>query len=148
MSRCRRRRSLSTALLLELLLSRALLLALHRPALAPATNAPGLRYGRILRSCLSSAMDLKLESMLSAITAKKTLTARSSAGTGHLIRHIKSCKPRKLGSNAMSQSLLRFNPDGFVHHWEYNPEVARTQLCMLIAREDLPVCFGESAAFE
>ena len=49
----------------------ALLLALHCPALAPATNAPGLRYGRILRSCLSSAMDLKLESMLSAITAKK-----------------------------------------------------------------------------
>ena len=47
---------------------------------------------------------------------KKTLTARSSAGTGHLIRHIKSCKPRKLGSNAMSQSLLRFNPDGSIHH--------------------------------
>ena len=79
---------------------------------------------------------------------KKTLTAHSSAGTGHLIRHIKSCKPRKLGSNAMSQSLLRFNPDGSVHHWEYSPEVARTQLCRLIAREDLPVCFGESAAFE
>ena len=86
--------------------------------------------------------------MLSAITAKKTLTAHSSAGTGHLIRHIKSCKLRKLGSNAMSQSLLRVNPDGSVHHWEYSPEVARTQLCRLIAREDLLVCFGESAAFE
>jgi hypothetical protein len=90
----------------------------------------------------------KLESMLSAITVKKTLSARSSAGTSHLLRHIKSCKPRVTGTNAMSQSLLRFNPDGSVHHWEYNPEVARTQLCRLLAREDLPVCFGESAAFE
>jgi len=59
------------ALLLELLLSTTLLLVLHHLALAPTTNAPGLRYGRILRSCLSSAMDLKLDSMLSAITAKK-----------------------------------------------------------------------------
>jgi hypothetical protein len=57
---------------------------------------------------------------------KKTLSARSSAGTSHLLRHIKSCKPRLVGTNAMSQSLLRFNPDGSVHHWEYSPEVART----------------------
>jgi hypothetical protein len=90
----------------------------------------------------------KLESMLSAITAKKTLSAHSSAGTGHLLRHIKSCKPRVTGTNSMFQSLLRFNPDGSVHHWEYSHEVARTQLCRLLAREDLRVCFGESAAFE
>jgi hypothetical protein len=29
-----------------------------------------------------------------------------------------------------------------------NAKVARTQLCLLIARLDLPVCFGETNAFE
>jgi hypothetical protein len=47
-----------------------------------------------------------------------------------------------------SQSLLSFNADGHVRHWEYNADVARTQLCRLIASLDLPLCFGESAAFE
>jgi hypothetical protein len=48
----------------------------------------------------------------------------------------------------MSQSLIRFNPDGSVHHWEYSPEVARTQLCRLLAREDLSVFFSKFIAFE
>ena len=48
----------------------------------------------------------------------------------------------------MAQSQLKFNPDGSVHLWEYKPEVARTQLCRLIARLDLPICIGESDAFE
>jgi hypothetical protein len=43
---------------------------------------------------------------------------------------------------------LSFNADGHVRHWEYNADVARTQLCRLIASLDLPLCFGESAAFE
>lgn len=77
----------------------------------------------------------------------KTLSARSSAGTGHLLRHIKSCKPRKLGSNALPQSMLRFSADGSVIPWEYSPEVARFELCRLIAREDLPISFGQSPAF-
>jgi hypothetical protein len=37
----------------------------------------------------------------------------------------------------MAQSQLKFNPDGSVRTWEYNPDVARTQLCRLIARFDL-----------
>jgi len=44
--------------------------------------------------------------------------------------------------------LLQFNADGSVGHWEYSPEVARTQLCHLIARLDLPLGFGDSKAFE
>ena len=37
----------------------------------------------------------------------------------------------------------------FIHGtWEYSPEVARTQLCRLIARMDLPLNFGESDAFD
>ncbi|BAF06121.1 Os01g0741800 [Oryza sativa Japonica Group] len=47
-----------------------------------------------------------------------------------------------------SQSMLRFNADGSVSQWEYKTDVARTELVKLIAREDLPLCFGESAAFE
>lgn len=46
----------------------------------------------------------------------KTLIARSTSDTGHLLRNIQSCKLIKLASNATSQSLLRFNLDGFVHH--------------------------------
>jgi hypothetical protein len=48
----------------------------------------------------------------------------------------------------MSQTMIQFNPDGSVWHWEYNAEVARTQLCRLIARLDLPICLGEVDAFE
>lgn len=46
--------------------------------------------------------------------------------------------------------MLRFNHDGFIHHWdcEYNPEVARVQLCRLISRENFPLSFGESTTFE
>jgi len=78
---------------------------------------------------------------------KKNLTGRSTHGTGHLKRHIPICPVLK-GRNAMAQSQLKFNPDGSVHLWEYKPEVARTQLCRLIARLDLPICIGESDAFE
>ncbi|WVZ57497.1 hypothetical protein U9M48_007876 [Paspalum notatum var. saurae] len=35
-----------------------------------------------------------------------------------------------------------------VRFWEYSPEVARTELCHLISRLDLPICIGESSAFE
>jgi len=43
---------------------------------------------------------------------------------------------------------MSFNPDGTLGHWEYSPEVARTQLCRLIARLDLPLGFGDSEIFE
>jgi hypothetical protein len=42
-------------------------------------------------------------------------------------------------------TILKNNPDGSLVRWEYSPAVARTELCRLIAREDLPLWFGESA---
>jgi hypothetical protein len=44
--------------------------------------------------------------------------------------------------------LIQFNSDGGVGHWEYSPEVARTQLCRLFARLDLSLFFGDCDAFE
>ena len=73
------------------------------------------------------------------------LSARSSAGTGHLIRHQKSC--RKKGDHAARvQSRLYFNPDGSVHNWDYNPAIARSELCRLIVRLDLSLGIGETQA--
>jgi hypothetical protein len=43
---------------------------------------------------------------------------------------------------------LHFAPDGRVAHFEYNPAVARTELCRLVARLDLPLGFGASPKFE
>ena len=78
---------------------------------------------------------------------KATLSARSAAGTGHLIRHQKSCR-KKVDHVARVQSRLIFNPDGSVHNWNCNPTVARSELCRLIARLDLPLGIGETEAFE
>ena len=46
---------------------------------------------------------------------KAVLSARSAAGTGHLIRHQKSCR-KKVDHAARVQSRLAFNPDGSVHN--------------------------------
>ena len=35
-----------------------------------------------------------------------------------------------------------------MHNWSYNPAVARSELCRLIARLDLPLGIGEIEAFE
>ena len=78
---------------------------------------------------------------------KSTLSARSSAGTGHLKRHQNSCR-QKTDQRDRVQSRLSYNPDGSVHNWDYKPEVARTELCRLIARLDLPLGIGDTDAFE
>ena len=52
---------------------------------------------------------------------KSTLSARSSAGTGHLKRHKKSGK-QKTDQRARVQSRLAYNPDGSVHNWDYKPD--------------------------
>jgi hypothetical protein len=79
---------------------------------------------------------------------KCTLSARSSSGTGHLLRHQEHCKAKIEHDRAcIVQSFLKFNPDGSVQCWEYSALVARTKMCRLIAREDLPLCFAESDAF-
>ena len=59
---------------------------------------------------------------------KAVLSARSTAGTGHLIRHQKSCR-KKVDHAARIQSRLAFNSDGSIHNWNYNPTVARSELC-------------------
>ena len=76
---------------------------------------------------------------------KSTLSARSSAGTGHFNRHQKSCK-QKTDQRARVQSRLAYNPDGSMHNWDYKSDVARSELCRLIARLDLPLGIGETEA--
>ena len=78
---------------------------------------------------------------------KVVLSARSAAGTGHLISYQKSCR-KKVNHAARVQSRLAFNPDGSVHNWNYNHAMARSELCRLIARLDLPLGIGETEAFE
>jgi hypothetical protein len=46
---------------------------------------------------------------------KSRLSTRSAAGTGHLIRHHKSCR-KKTDHAARVQSRLALNPDG-LHNW-------------------------------
>jgi hypothetical protein len=46
---------------------------------------------------------------------KHTLSAGSNAGTGHLMRHQKSCK-QKTNQVARVQSSLAYNPDSSVHN--------------------------------
>ncbi|WVZ79015.1 hypothetical protein U9M48_026643 [Paspalum notatum var. saurae] len=80
---------------------------------------------------------------------KHTLSAKSSSGTGHLIRHLDLCPAKKENDiTGRTQSLLKFNADDSVVHWEYSPSIARTELCRLIATLDMPLCFGESDAFQ
>jgi hypothetical protein len=39
------------------------------------------------------------------------------------------------------------NPDG-LNNWVYDPAVARTELCRLIARLDLPLGIGDTQAWK
>jgi hypothetical protein len=79
---------------------------------------------------------------------KKVLTATSGGGTGHLLRHQKACISKAARTaKTQSQSVLQFNSDGSVRNWEYNADVARMELCRLIARLDLPLGIGAYDAF-
>jgi hypothetical protein len=44
--------------------------------------------------------------------------------------------------------LIQFNADGSVRSWDYNPDIARTELCRLICTLDLPLGIGSTVAFE
>jgi hypothetical protein len=79
---------------------------------------------------------------------KKELSGKSTSGTGHLLRHVKSCLRKRQAATSSNQTSLHFSPDGRVTHFEYNPAVARTELCRLVARLDLPLGFGASPEFE
>ena len=54
---------------------------------------------------------------------------------------------RKCNHASMVQSKLALNPDG-LKNWVYDPMLARTELCHLIARLDLPLGIGETQAWE
>ena len=77
----------------------------------------------------------------------ETLSARSSSGTGHLLRH--NCSAKKAHDRSgQTQTVLKYNPDGSLQRWEYCPSVARSELCHLIARDDLPLWLGSIDAFQ
>jgi hypothetical protein len=74
------------------------------------------------------------------------MTAQSTGGTDHLLRHRIPCA-RKADHAAKVQSVLNYSSDGSVRSWDYNPETAHIELCCLIARLDLPLGIGAYDAF-
>lgn len=44
--------------------------------------------------------------------------------------------------------MLKYNCDCFVFRLEYIADVAMQQLCRIIARLDLPLCFGDCDTFD
>jgi hypothetical protein len=87
----------------------------------------------------------KIQTQAICRMCKAILSARSTAGTDHLIRHQKAFR-KKTDHADRVQSRLAFNPDGSLHNWDYNPAVARSELCRLIARLDLPLGIGKTEA--
>ena len=87
--------------------------------------------------------DRKICTKVTCKMCKHTLSARSNAGTGHLKRHQKSCR-HKTDQSTRVQSRLAYNADGYVHNWDYKPDVARSELYRLIARLDLSLGIGET----
>jgi hypothetical protein len=79
---------------------------------------------------------------------KKELSGKSTSGIGHFLRHVKSCLRKRQAATSSNQTGLHFAPDGRVAHLEYNPVVARTELCRLLARLDFPLAFDASPKFE
>jgi hypothetical protein len=77
---------------------------------------------------------------------KCVLSSKSSGGVGLLNRHETTCK-LKHGRTTFAQSLLQLNLDDSATLWEYNVDVARSDMCHLIRRLDLPICFAGSSAF-
>ncbi|WVZ90905.1 hypothetical protein U9M48_037159 [Paspalum notatum var. saurae] len=66
---------------------------------------------------------------------KSNLSAKSGSGTGHLLRHNCTAKQAYERSGHV-QSMLKMNAN------------ARTELCHLIARDDLPLWHGSTNAFQ
>jgi hypothetical protein len=59
-----------------------------------------------------------------------------------LIRHQRSCRKKTDHANRV-QSRLALNPNG-LNNWTYDLVVARTELCRLVARLDLPLGIGDT----
>ena len=79
---------------------------------------------------------------------KKVLSANATNGTRHLIAHGEKCAAKHLGGREPTQSNLKFNSDGSVSTFNYDPMVARESLARLIVSTDLPINFGESSFYE
>jgi hypothetical protein len=79
---------------------------------------------------------------------KKELSGKSSSGTGQLIGHVKFCLHKQQDATSSNQTNLHFSPDGCMSQFEYNPAIARIELCRLLARLDLPLGLGASPEFE
>jgi hypothetical protein len=79
---------------------------------------------------------------------KSRLSAHSTGGTGHLRRHITAYKRKALAASSSSQSHFHFDGDGNVRCFQYNANVARSELCHLIARLDLTLNFGKQPTWE
>jgi hypothetical protein len=47
-------------------------------------------------------------------------------------------------TNSRGLDAFTYNPDGSMHNWEYKPNVARSELCCLIARLDMPLGIGQT----
>jgi hypothetical protein len=57
------------------------------------------------------------------------------------LRH--NCPAKKAHERSgQVQSVLKYNTDGTLQRWEYSASIARTELCRLIARDDLPLWHG------
>ncbi|KAJ1270100.1 hypothetical protein BS78_06G028600 [Paspalum vaginatum] len=83
----------------------------------------------------------------------RTASTSSIAGTSSSIKHTRRRGPTSkvwldVEEVTEIQGGNEFNADGSLVHWEYSPSIARIELCRLIARLDLPLCFGESDAFQ
>jgi hypothetical protein len=89
----------------------------------------------------------KVRCAAKCLYCKSQLTASSTAGTGHLKQRRSTCAS-KAQRAAKTQSLIQFNADGSIRSWDYNPDIARTELCRLICTLDLPLGIGSTAAFE
>ena len=74
------------------------------------------------------------------------MSATSANGTGHLKRHHTSCQ-KKSDHASMIQTRLALNPDGSYRNWEYSSEIARVELCRMIARLDLPISVADNNAW-
>ena len=76
------------------------------------------------------------------------MTANSSGGTRHLLAHGERCAEKHVKGREPTQSTLKFNSDGSVGTFSYDPMVARESLARLIASTDLPISFGENTFYE
>ena len=79
---------------------------------------------------------------------QKILTANSTSETRHLLAHGEKCAEKHYKGGEPTQSTLKFNSDGSVGTFSYDPMVARKSLARLIASIDLSISFGANTFYE